>query len=123
MRIGVFGHVGSQNLGDEALIAAVLQNVRRRYPEAELRGFTGRPHDTEQRHRIPAFPIRRMNGRPATTPEPELADGPTARQRSALARAWAGLRAQLGRIALLRVLFRAARRVGRWTLAMPLELP
>ena len=112
MRIGVFGHVGNQNLGDEALIAAVLQNVRRRYPEAELCGFTAHPQDTEQRHRIPAFPICRTNGRPAAAPQPERATDPPGGERSAPASAWAGLRAQLRRIPLLPVLVRAARRVG-----------
>ena len=122
MRIGVFGHVGNQNLGDEALIAAVLQNVRRRYPEAELCGFTAHPQDTEQRHRIPAFPICRTNGRPAAAPQPERATDPPGGERSAPASAWAGLRAQLRRIPLLPVLVRAARRVGRTALAAPLEL-
>ena len=122
MRIGVLGHVGNQNLGDEALIAAVLENVRRRYPDAELRGFTGQPHDTVQRHRIPAFPVRRMNGRPATAAHLDLAADRRTRQRSAPASAWARLRARLRRLPVLPVLVRAARRLGRSALAVPLEL-
>ena len=122
MRIGVFGHVGNQNLGDEALIAAVLQNVRRRCPEAELCAFTAHPQDTEQRHRIPAFPICRTNGRPAAAPPSELAAAPPGGEGSAAASAWAGLRARLRRIPLLPVLVRAARRVARTALAVPLEL-
>src|SRR5437870_1715276 len=121
MRIGVFGHVGNQNLGDEALIAAVLQNVRRRCPDAELCSFTAHPEDTEQRHRIPAFPICRTNGRPAAAPPPALADPPSG-EGSAPASAWARLRAQLRSIPLLPVLVRAARHVGRAALAVPLEL-
>ena len=112
MRIGVFGHVGHQNLGDEALIAAVVQNVRRRYPGAELRAFTARPHDTEQRHGIPAFPIRRMNGRPAN-----------ARPPSAPARAGGDLGARLKRVPLLPVLVRALRRLGTAAQAVVLEVP
>ena len=111
MRIGVFGHVGNQNLGDEALIAAVIQNVRRRHPEAELRGFTGRPHDTEQRHHIPAFPISRLNGRAATAPQLGLAADPPAGP-------WGELQARLKRVPLLPVLVRAARRGGRGLLAV-----
>src|SRR3989441_6056662 len=122
MRIGVFGHVGNQNLGDEALIAAVLQNVRRRCPEAELCAFRAHPQDTEQRHRIPAFPICRTNGRPAAAPPSELAAAPPGGEGSAAASAWAGLRARLRRIPLLPVLVRAARRVARTALAVPLEL-
>jgi polysaccharide pyruvyl transferase WcaK-like protein len=60
MKIGVFGHVGNRNLGDEAIISAVLLNVRRRIPHAELVAFTLRPNDTRIRHQIPAFPIRRL---------------------------------------------------------------
>ena len=58
-RIGVFGHVGNENLGDEAIISAVIQNIKRRCPEAQIYGFTINPADTEKRHKIPAFPIRR----------------------------------------------------------------
>src|SRR2546425_1679314 len=121
MRIGVFGHVGNQNLGDEALIAAVLQNVRRRCPDAELCSFTAHPKDTEQRHRIRAFPICRTTGRRAAAPPPALADPPGGAG-SAPASAWARLRAQLRSIPLLPVLVRAARHVGRAALAVPLEL-
>lgn len=57
-RIGIFGHVGNQNLGDEAIIAAVLQAVRERIPDAQISAFTIRPEDSKARHGIPAFPIR-----------------------------------------------------------------
>jgi polysaccharide pyruvyl transferase WcaK-like protein len=63
-KIGIFGHVGTQNLGDETIIAAVIQNIRIRYPDAEIRAFTFNPLDTTQRHGITAFPIRRINGAP-----------------------------------------------------------
>src|SRR5581483_6384540 len=43
--IGVLAHAGTRNLGDEALVAAVLQGIRRRYPDAEIRAFTGDPDD------------------------------------------------------------------------------
>jgi len=52
--------VGNENLGDESIIAAVIQNVRRRWPEAEILGFTSNPYDTKERHGIPSYPIRRM---------------------------------------------------------------
>ena len=57
-RIGILGHVGNQNLGDEAIIAAVIQNIRRRWPEAEILGLTSVPGDTEERHKIRSFPLR-----------------------------------------------------------------
>lgn len=59
--IGVFGHVGTQNLGDETIIAAVIQNIRLRYPDAEIRAFTFNPKDTSLRHGIASFPIRQIN--------------------------------------------------------------
>ena len=62
LRVGLFGHVGNGNLGDEALFGAVIENVRGLYPDAEMVGFTIRPADTEQRHGIRAYPIRRLDG-------------------------------------------------------------
>ncbi|PYS16451.1 MAG: hypothetical protein DMG15_02220 [Acidobacteria bacterium] len=58
-RIGILGHVGTGNLGDEAIITAVIQNLRRRCPESEICAFTSNPEDTQERHRVPAFPLRR----------------------------------------------------------------
>jgi len=60
-RIGVFGHVGNGNLGDEVIISVVIQNIKRRYPYAEVHGFTLKPEDTRERHHIAAFPIRRID--------------------------------------------------------------
>ncbi len=60
-KIGIFGHVGNQNLGDEAIIAAVIQNIRHRYADAKIYGFTINPEDAQQRHGIRAFPIRRTD--------------------------------------------------------------
>lgn len=85
-RIGVFSHGGTKNLGDEALLAAVIQNVRLRVPGAEVIGFTINPQDTHDRHGIPAFPIRQFSPLPepsaslegpSTTGAPESADEPS----------------------------------------------
>jgi len=70
-KIGVFSHGGTKNLGDEALLAAVIQNVRLRIPTAEVVGFTINPDDTRQRHGIPSFPIRQWD----ETPSPSVASG------------------------------------------------
>jgi polysaccharide pyruvyl transferase WcaK-like protein len=59
IRIAVLGHVGNGNLGDEASFAAVVSNIRRRLPNAELVGFTQYPTDTQRRHGIAAFPLHR----------------------------------------------------------------
>lgn len=67
-KVGVFGHAGIKNLGDEALIAAVIQNIRKKIPGAEVVAFSINPADTRQRHGIQAFPIR-QSGEPSTAPE------------------------------------------------------
>jgi len=58
-RIGILGHVGTKNLGDEAIIAAVIQQIRDRYPDGQIVGFTHNPEDTQERHGITSFPLRR----------------------------------------------------------------
>jgi len=58
-KICVISHGGTKNLGDEALFATVVQNVRRRIPDAEIVGFTISPEDTRKRHGVPCFPVRR----------------------------------------------------------------
>jgi polysaccharide pyruvyl transferase WcaK-like protein len=63
-KIGIFSHGGTKNLGDEALFAAVIQNVRMRIPDAEIIGFTINPDDTGARHGVPCFPIRHTDGTP-----------------------------------------------------------
>ena len=56
--VGVFGHYGNQNLGDESIIAAVIQNLRRRVPDIRLYGMSSNPADTRARHEIESFAIR-----------------------------------------------------------------
>ncbi len=80
-RIALLGHVGNQNLGDEAIIAAVIQAIRDRIPNAEITALVSRPQDTQTRHGIPAFPLRRMGPPPATAtgtsaPNPSAPDAP-----------------------------------------------
>ena len=60
-KVAVFAHIGRGNLGDEATMAAIIQNVRLRHPCAEIRAFTLNPADTHARHGVPAFPIRRLS--------------------------------------------------------------
>src|SRR5262249_22888870 len=65
-KVAIFGHFGRGNLGDEATLTTVLLNVRRRQPDSKICAFTMNPADTESRHKIQAFPIRRLvqPGRP-----------------------------------------------------------
>jgi polysaccharide pyruvyl transferase WcaK-like protein len=57
--IGLLHHIGGGNLGDDATQAAVMINIRRRWPHVTLIGFSANPDDTRKRHGIPAYAIRR----------------------------------------------------------------
>ena len=58
-KIGLLDHMGGGNLGDDSTQTAVMCNIRARWPDAKLYGFSMNPADTEARHAIPAYPIRR----------------------------------------------------------------
>jgi polysaccharide pyruvyl transferase WcaK-like protein len=58
-KIGLLHHIGGGNLGDDATQAALLQNIRRRWPHAQIFGFSMNPEDTLRRHGIPSYAIRR----------------------------------------------------------------
>lgn len=77
-KIVAFAHSGLSNLGDEATMAAFIENVRRRHPSAEILAFTMNPAETQQRHRIPAYPVRRQHN-------PGRGTGPAADSPSAAA--------------------------------------
>ena len=55
--IAVLGHYGNSNLGDEAIIHAVVAEIRRRWPTAPLYAVSNTPIDTAWRHRVPAVSI------------------------------------------------------------------
>lgn len=58
LHIGVFGHYGHRNMGDEAIIEAVIQNLRARWPGVRISGFSMDADDTARRYGIPAYRIR-----------------------------------------------------------------
>jgi len=60
-RIGIFGHYGHENLGDEAITAAVIQNIRRRRRDAVIHLFSMNPPDSAARYGLPVYPIRRRS--------------------------------------------------------------
>ena len=74
-KIGVFGHYGNQNLGDEAIIEAVIKNLREGIDNCEIVGLSINPFDTRDRYQVDAFPIRYRqdfftHGRNYTPPAP-----------------------------------------------------
>lgn len=53
----MLGHYGNRNLGDESIIAAVIENIRLRFPRASIVCFSIDPADTRQRHGVTCFPV------------------------------------------------------------------
>jgi len=71
-RIGIVGHYGVGNLGDDTVVAILINKIRERYPNVEVLGFCLKPADTEWRHGIKAFPILRPNEVSLPRNEPPL---------------------------------------------------
>lgn len=87
--IGLMDHMGAGNLGDDTTQTAVLQNIRKRWPDAVVCAFTMNPPDTEARHGIRAYPLRRRTwARPgeALDAAADAAAGPAEPQRRPVAR-------------------------------------
>jgi polysaccharide pyruvyl transferase WcaK-like protein len=55
--ISFFGNFGTQNLGNEYTLQAILHNARKYLPDADVNCICSDPEDASARHRIPAFPI------------------------------------------------------------------
>jgi len=74
-RIGIFGHYGHENLGDEAITAAVIQNIRRRRRDAVIHLFSMNPRDSAARYGLPVYPIRRRSNE-SWLPQPAQPEAP-----------------------------------------------
>lgn len=57
-RVGVMGHFGDSNLGDEAIIEAFVTRLRREWPAVELRIFSMHPGDSRRRYRCESHSLR-----------------------------------------------------------------
>jgi len=55
-RIGLYGNFGAGNLGNESTLRAVIEQILRRWPGAQLLCFCTNPQDVRTRHNIAAFP-------------------------------------------------------------------
>jgi polysaccharide pyruvyl transferase WcaK-like protein len=53
-RVAVFGFYGNENLGDEAIVEAVLANIRATIPGTRLRCVSVQPVDSAKRHGVKA---------------------------------------------------------------------
>lgn len=59
-KIALLHHTGGGNLGDDATMDAVIHNIHRRWPTADITAFSMNPGDTGEKHKIPSHPIRRQ---------------------------------------------------------------
>lgn len=79
--VGILGHFGNENLGDEAIIEACVQSARQRLGATNITLFSINPDDTAKRYQLPAYPLRYQNlhsqqGKPRG-PEPQPAEPAT----------------------------------------------
>ncbi len=61
-RIAFFGNFGTQNLGNECTLQAIVHNVTARLPHADVFVICSEPAVTEQTHRVPSVPMRASYG-------------------------------------------------------------
>jgi polysaccharide pyruvyl transferase WcaK-like protein len=61
-RICFYGNFGAGNLGNEATLQAIIEQIRRRWPDGELLCFCTDPEDVRTRHHIAALPVQAVNG-------------------------------------------------------------
>ena len=98
--VGVFGHYGNGNLGDEAITEACVDSARRLLGADRVSLFSIVPDDSAARHNLDAFPIRRSGkpvraGTPWTRPTPPAGPPP-------VPQGGGGLKGLLKRSSLLR---------------------
>lgn len=108
-RVGLLDHLGHGNLGDEATLTAVMQNLKSRWPSAEIIGLSLNPFDTRKRHGIESYAIRRDSKTPPAAYN----------QQPSKPRFKAKLKSRLGHHRLLLMLLR---RVNSIAIIMPKSL-
>src|SRR5258708_2706112 len=91
-RISFYGNFGAGNLGNECTLQAVIEQTRRRRPDAQLLCFCTTPQDVRARHNIAAFPSEAVDKTAA-----ERSGSPAPRRR------FARLLARIFRIAFQRI--------------------
>ena len=60
-RICFYGNFGAGNLGNEATLQAIIEQIRRRLPDGHLLCFCTNPEDVRSRHDIEALPAQAVN--------------------------------------------------------------
>jgi polysaccharide pyruvyl transferase WcaK-like protein len=114
-KIALLHHTGCGNLGDDAIIDAVVGSIRRRWDNTEFVVFSMNPDDTVRRHGIPSLPIRRYtwsnNPRSAGENAHFAANGVLDRAKRSLNKVVRIVRGAFAEIALLIESYRALRSV------------
>lgn len=59
-RVAISGSYGGMNLGDEAILESILQELRSSL-DLDIVVFSHNPKDTEKRHKVRSIPIREMH--------------------------------------------------------------
>jgi polysaccharide pyruvyl transferase CsaB len=73
-RIGITGSYGGLNLGDEAILQSIIEQLRREVPGVEITVFSRDADDTKKRHEVErAVPVRKIS-RSEVAPEIERLD-------------------------------------------------
>jgi polysaccharide pyruvyl transferase WcaK-like protein len=66
MKVGLFGLLGTGNLGNDGSLSAVLAHLRRQHPQARIEVFCSGPDEVMAKHGVPAFHLNRYRGEYAT---------------------------------------------------------
>ena len=73
-KIGIIGSYGGLNLGDEAILQSILEQLRQEVPDCEITVFSRDAEDTKRRHNVErAVPVRKLS-RAEVVPEVERLD-------------------------------------------------
>jgi len=61
-KIGITGSYGGLNLGDEAILQSIIEQLRREVPDVEISVFSRNAEDTKRRHKVErAVPVRKLS--------------------------------------------------------------
>lgn len=74
MKIGITGSYGGLNLGDEAILKSMVEQLRREIPEAQITVFSRNAEDTRRRHKVERAVDVRTLSRAEVLPEVEALD-------------------------------------------------
>ena len=73
-KVGITGSYGGLNLGDEAILQSIIEQLRRDVPGVEITVFSRNADDTKRRHKVErSVPVRKLS-RAEVVPEVERLD-------------------------------------------------